>query len=385
MHLSPRRRMLPVIMFLQPMMITALLAAGMGVALLGSVKVALARRLHIDEARVGGLVSIFGFTMIPIIFAAGFLTDSVPREVLMIGGSVLFAASLVLLGRANSYRIALLAVVLMSAGWATMINVGNVLTPSAFPGTPTQAANLANVFFGSGAFLTPIVCALLVGALTLPVTLGMLGAFALAPGILAFFVDFKAIELEKATGGTETSLVDPVLLLCGFGLFFYGPLEASLGAWTTTYLGERGVGEGTAARLLSAFWLAYLASRLLVALTVTGHEALLILLLALASIAVLGGMVWSRGRGTAMLLVVAAGFVFGPIFPTLMGILLGRMAPEVQGRAVGVMFGIGGIGWTLIPMLIGAYARRTNVQRGFRIAVGAAFGLTVVGGVLLLR
>jgi len=50
---------------LQPMMIAALLVSGMGVALLGSVKVPLARRLQIDEARVGGLVSIFGFTMIP--------------------------------------------------------------------------------------------------------------------------------------------------------------------------------------------------------------------------------------------------------------------------------------------------------------------------------
>ncbi len=39
--------------------VAGLLACGMGVALLGSVKIALAQRLKIDEARVGGLVSMW--------------------------------------------------------------------------------------------------------------------------------------------------------------------------------------------------------------------------------------------------------------------------------------------------------------------------------------
>ena len=37
----------------------------------------------------------------------------------------------------------------------------------------------------------------------------------------------------------------------------------------------------------------------------------------------------------------------------------------------------GGIGWSVIPILIGAYARKTSIQRGFLIAVGAAVGLAV--------
>jgi hypothetical protein len=52
---------------------------------------------------------------------------------------------------------------------------------------------------------------------------------------------------------------------------------------------------------------------------------------------------------------------------------------------VGLLFAIGGIGWTTIPALIGAYARRTNVQRGFLIAVAAAVGLSVVALVLAIR
>jgi fucose permease len=85
-----------------------------------------------------------------------------------------------------------------------------------------------------------------------------------------------------------------------------------------------------------------------------------------------------------MALVVVAGLVFGPIFPTLMAVLLGHFAPRVHGRAVGLLFAIGGIGWTTIPILIGAYARRVGVQRGFVFAVATALGLCAVAVGLVL-
>src|SRR4030042_1692449 len=88
---------------LQAMTIAALLATGMGAALLGSVKLALAR----------------------------------------------------------TYGLALVGVLLLSAGWAILINVVNPLSLVAFPGTETYAMNLACFFFGLGAFLTPLAAAVL--------------------------------------------------------------------------------------------------------------------------------------------------------------------------------------------------------------------------------
>ena len=99
---------------MQPMMVAALLVGGVGVALLGSVKVPLARRLEIDEARVGGLVSLFGFIMMPVMITAGFLTDLLGRPVVLVSGCVLLAASLVLLALARCYSLALVAVVLLT-------------------------------------------------------------------------------------------------------------------------------------------------------------------------------------------------------------------------------------------------------------------------------
>jgi len=373
------------------MMVAALLVGGMGVALLGSVKVPLARRLRMDEARAGGLVSVFGFTLIPVILTAGFLTDLVGRQVVLVGGSVLLAASLTLLAQTKNYPSALVAVILLSVGWPLLINVGNVLTPLAFPGGLAYATNLANVFFGLGAFLTPLVVTVLIRWVVFPLALTLLGALCLLPAALAVGVDFSALAAGAAPGavsdqGMGTLLGDPVLWLCGLAMFFYGPLEASLGAWATTYLGDQGVGETTASGLLSAFWLAYMAARLVTAFSLPpGRETSLILVLALACVGVLTGVVRSRSRPLAMALVVGAGAIFGPIFPTLLAVLLGHFSPVLHGRAVGMLFAVGGVGWTAIPLLIGAHARRAGVQRGFWIAVAAAVGLSAVALALAAR
>src|SRR5262245_46405901 len=111
---KPRRARFFRMDLLQPMMVAALLISGLGVAVLGSVKVPLARRLQIDEARVGGLVSLFGFAIIPVMVVAGFLTD-MDRQLVMMGGSILFSLSLFLLAWAGNYVTALIGVIALSA------------------------------------------------------------------------------------------------------------------------------------------------------------------------------------------------------------------------------------------------------------------------------
>ena len=59
------------------------------------------------------------------------------------------------MARSKTYWQALLGVLLLSAGWATAINVLNVLMPSTFHGSHVYATNVGNALFGLGAFLTP--------------------------------------------------------------------------------------------------------------------------------------------------------------------------------------------------------------------------------------
>ena len=85
-----------------------------------------------------------------------------------------------------------------------------------------------------------------------------------------------------------------------------------------------------------------------------------------------------------MTLIPVAGLVFGPIFPTLMALLYGHFPEDLRGRAVGLFFMMGGAGWTVIPNLIGRYAQRASVQKGFLIAVVTAAGLVLMAAILIL-
>ena len=367
--------------------VAGLLVCGMGVAVLGSMKVVLARRLEIDEARVGGLVSMFGFAMIPVMLVMGFLTDLLDKQMVVVAGSLLMTASLVLLSRGRSYWSALLAVVLLSAGWSGLVNVLNVLMQAAFGGGPTYAMNLGNFFFGLGAFLTPLAMMFLLRkAGFVPATLALAVA-ALLPGALALCTDFASLAgsaVEQEAGpGIEVLLTDPILWLTALALLFYAPMEATMAAWATTYLGEKRVSETMASTMLSAFWLAFMVGRLVTALSVTAFPLTaaatntLIIGLSLACVLVWVGVTLTTSRGVACGLVVLAGLAFGPTFPTIIGVLTGHVHPAVAGRAVGLFFMIGGIGWSVIPILIGAYARRASVQKAFLIAVASAAGLTL--------
>lgn len=371
---------------LQICWVTALLVCGMGVALLGSVKVPLARRLEMDEGRVGGLVSMFGFALIPVMLVMGFLTDLLDKKLVVLGGCLLITFSLALLALARRYATALLSVLLLSAGWSGVINVLNVLMQKAFGGSPTYAMNLGNFFFGLGAFLTPLLVAFLSKRAGLVTTLFTLAGVALLPGALAFGVDFAALAgpaaKTQAGPGIGALLADPILWLTALGLLFYAPMEATMGAWTTTYLSDKRASEALASAMLSTYWLAFTIARLGAALLVAAFPLTasgtgwLIVGLAVFCLLVWVGAVISPNRGMACAMVALAGIAFGPTFPTIVGVLTGHVDPAVAGRAVGLFFMIGGIGWSVIPMMIGAYARRAGVQRAFLIAVGAGVGLT---------
>jgi fucose permease len=383
------------------MQIAALVTAGTCHALLGSVKVPLARKLAIDEARVGGLVSIFGFTLIPAVLAAGFLVDSLGKQAVVSGGFLLVIASLVTLSRAQNYSMALGAVLLLGAGWSALVNVLNVTTPPAFitaepiggkypRSDMTFAMNLGDFIFGMGAFMTPILISRLVPRIRLDRTLLVPAALAAVPLLLGFGVDWERLISPPAPsgdGGFGAVLADPIVLLCCAAFFCHVPVEASVAAWATTLLTDKGVGEAKASTLLSVFWLTFTSSRLVAALALLpgmwlahwmGHKAdtVLITTLAVLSIGFTLGIAFSRSGRSMGGLIVAAGMILGPIFPTLIAILLSHVDPAHHGRTVGIFFCIGGIGWTAIPLLVGAYARRTSVQRAFLICAGCATLLT---------
>ncbi|HYE99263.1 MAG TPA: MFS transporter [Planctomycetota bacterium] len=374
--------------YLQAFLVLTLPVMGLIYALLGGLKLPLAERLGLDEGRVGRLVGGFGLMVGPTIMLCGFLTDALGRKGVFMAGMVLISLALMILARGTTYRAALVAVFLLGAGWSGTINVGNVLMRiSVDSDRLTQALNFYDFVFGFGAFVTPFVLGLLLKRLGFGGGLGLLALLALLPVALGALAPMDppapaAAAAAAPDAGLKTLFASRVFWLAGLAFLFYVPIESSVAGWATTLVTRQGPGGERAASLaLSGFWLAFMGSRLLVSIVgLHGHEHAALQALSIAAVGLAAALVMLRGRGAVATAVVLAGAICGPVFPTLIGVFLGGVPEAVLGRAVGFFFAFASVGWTVIPSLIGAVARRSgNIQRGFGVAAvsGALFAALI--------
>ena len=129
--------------------------------------------------------------------------------------------------------------------------------------------NLANFFFGLGAFFTPLVVAVMLQRAGFSPAMYVLAAFVTLSAVLVMCVDFGAlypvmpkVADQRAAPGVGVLLGDPIMWLAAMAMFFFAPVEVGVSTWITTYLGENRVSEKAAAVVLSAFWLVYTFARL---------------------------------------------------------------------------------------------------------------------------
>ncbi len=391
--------------YLQTFLTISLPIMGLAYALVGGLKLALAERLQLDEGKVGRLVGGFGTMFGPTIVLCGFLTDAVGRKGVWLAGSLAVAAAILLFARTRTYRGALIAVILLGIGWAAQVNVSNVLMRVAVsPDQPREAliwaTNFFDFAFGFGALITPLVLGIALRKLGYSNGLVALAMLATLPIVLGVFAEMhppavaSAAAAEPPLGappasGTAALLSSPGFWLLGFAFLFFVPLETSVAGWATTLVQRQmppGTPNGqiarTAALTLSGFWFGFTGSRLLVSiLGATGvmtsilganNEQALLVAMGLVSVALMLVLVIVRGQAATSATILLAGMACGPVFPTMMAVVLLSVPPDTMGRAVGFFFFFASVGWTLIPMLIGAVARRTDIQKGFLIAAASA-------------
>ena len=396
----------------------ALAIAGMCHALIGSVKVPLAKQLDIPESRVGGLVSIFGFTLIPMAFAAGYFADTAGRNPVVETGFVLVILSVIVLATLKNYKMSLVSILLLGTGCSALVYVFNALQGPAFLSREQIsnenlpfAMNLGDFIFGMGAFVMPILVTYSIKRLGLRTTFFSFAALTAVPLVLCStinlndyvneFADIKngttaTVQIDETTtqsadADTESDegfaalLNDSIVILCCLAFFFHVPVEACVGAWATTLMIDRGTSESKATGLLSLFWLTFTVSRLIAALGLPeGSHEKAIIGFAVVLLCVMLGLIYSTKANMTNMLVITAGLILGPIFPILIAFLVAHVDVAIQGRAIGLFFCIGGIGWALVPFLVGKQADKSGLQKSFYIVAGCVVGL-IVTSVLLVN
>jgi len=116
------------------------------------------------------------------------------------------------------------------------------------------------------------------------------------------------------------------------------------------------------------------AGRSLLVLSLFTRTGVIALLVFLALTLMMNTSQLSTGR----MAVAIAGFVFGPIFPTTVGVTFQHFDKSQWGTLFGVVFAVGLIGASTIPAWIGKMAKGKSVKAGLNILRVTALILAVM-------
>ncbi|MBY0526702.1 MAG: MFS transporter [Gemmataceae bacterium] len=378
---------------LVPATLASAFTCGAALALMGSIRQSLARRLGVTESRAWVFSAGISLALVPAMLLGGIVTDRSGVEWVLIGGSLLTAVAVALLALSQRYTGSLAAVLAVAAASACVAVGSNVLMPGAFfPDATVQyapaAINLGNTVLVLGTLIAPLAAEIGIRRFGFRRTMGVTALLCLLPALAAAltpadrFPAFRADDVDKV-------LAEPVLWIAGIAFLLYGPLESMIGTWANTYLAELGFSARRAAGLHTGFWLAFLLSRLLSAFALqhdwvtSGHEPLwLVLVPALCAGIVLGNLAGATSRPSAAWGVLLLAVFLGPILPTMIGFVYRRF-PQAPGTAIGASLALEALGSMFLLPAIGLYARRTTVRKALQLP--AVVALLLAGTVLVLH
>jgi MFS family permease len=372
--------------------VSAAMLFGMQLALLGSIKLALARRMNLSESGLGSLLLALQLALIPMMIVCGLLLDWLGIRLVLLLGSVLSCVALLIISLSPTYKRALGAVFLAGLGGAALSLGAVTLMPHAFFAPPedmTASLHLGHVFIALGALLTPAVVDGLLRVMSFRRLMGLLCLLSLVPALLCVTPGYgDPISQINSARGARPFLDHPdlwILFLAGLVYFLYVPLEAALGIWSTAFLSDMGQSDERAGWMLSGFWGAFLASRIMFGYLRLSPfwDPWLIFAAALAAASLVGNLIGSVNLNAARFGVIGLGFVLGPIVPALVGVVF-RDFPSGRGLAYSVLFAMGSAGSLILAPLFASQVQDANVRSALRIPFALSLVLTALALVFAL-
>jgi fucose permease len=374
---------------LVPVAIASALASGAVLTVPAGLRKALTERFGVGDQRQTMLLTTLHVSLIPLLPLAGVLIDHVGAEHGVIVGSLLAALAFSLLALRGEFTTAAAALLILGAAAACLSTATAVLLSFTFcSDKPAAGLNLGYVFIGLAAVAGPSATEAVVQRAGWKRGLLLIGLIAALPAMIALLTPWPQ---PAAVPASDTSQVfqDPILWVGGLVGLLIVPLEAALATWVATNLETLGYRPRAAGWLLAGFWTALLGARLLSALILgsaswsPGKQVWLLLVLGLALAIALGNLAGAVGRSSIGLGVLLVGLFSGPIFPTLVGVLVTRHADE-PATTFATVQALGALGiLTMTP--IGAYfGRHTTVQHALGVPLVAGLLLSAAGLVMSL-
>ncbi|MEM2122740.1 MAG: MFS transporter [Candidatus Bathyarchaeia archaeon] len=292
----------------------------------------------------------------------GILSDRYGEPLILSLGFILGGAAAGLITVAPNYHLLALSFLLAGIGSAFGEASMNPLVSKLHPEKSGFALNILHIFWSAGAFIGPALAGVLImeyGKWRLPYQVIFL---AFLPLIGVSVISAQRLNPDKGmlksgiNGETRVrhlrTLGAPIL-----AGFFYLSVELGVNAWLPSFvLMEKGFPMALASLSISLFWASMALGRVIVGGFVDriGYGRLIFTASVLGSTSILAGTI-ADGAYIVMGLWALSGFMFGPIFPTILAWAC-RMIPSQRGLASGSILSIGILGAVFSPWFIGVMA-----------------------------
>jgi fucose permease len=352
-------------------------AAGLTLASLGPSLPALALRLGVESAALGGLFTAFSIGVIATQFVVGRFWQRFGQRATLAAGMALMGLGELAIAQANALPLIFAAALVGGAGFGSVMATGNTLVAQLFPKASAAALNGTNLFFGVGAIAGPSLVAALssrFGAPQLALVVGASALMVLAPIVLTAAADGTSSAAREQID-TRAALPTRSWML-GWLLLVYTGTEIGVGAWLTLYMSNSGTLDTTRAALaVAAFWLALTGGRALAAAIGIRVRAHSLLWLCLAGLLV-GAILFALGIGNVPITIAAVlifGLACGPVFPTVLALVASGADSGPATSRVLVLANCGGM---LLPALLGLVLARFGPS--------AATAQLVVAGIVMI-
>lgn len=367
--------------------IAALFLYGTIASMLGTLLPDLSTHFHLTPRENGAIASVQALGLLLASIFAGPLIDRRGKKTGFIAGMALIVVSLFALPNSTGIQTILGSMFVLGMGGGIIVTAANNLVSDIGDSKRASLLSFANMFFGLGGLVTPVIAAAffhadaiglsyLVAALALAVLLLHICTTMPAPAAAR---DFSFARFLRSEG-------TPLLVLLSLFVFFYIACEVAFWNWLTKYLVSQGIARPLALNILAfGFAAGLLLGRLLSSHLLLKYSATSISFV--CSCFMIVTIYWVLHSGSPVVAgvsVFCAGLAMGPVYPSAMG-MVGDSFREMTATYMGIVITWGWGGVVASSWLIGMIAGHDEDRLGRALLLLPVFSAVMVVINLALR
>lgn len=356
---------------------------GAMVLLVGAILPYLIEEAGINYSTAGGFLSAFAIGNLLASFINPVLAAKIGRKATIVSMSALIPVMWLCITFIPPVPVIYVAFVLIGIGRGSVSIINNAVVNDNSDGKPA-ALNLLHMTFAVGAFLSPFLTSLYIGAglgwRAVAYTV-IIGSALACIGYVCMKLDYNwPREAVKANAGEETKAFykNPIFYIMGMLLFLYLGLENCVNGWFVTYFKSMGImSSAYATNLVSVTWIMVMLGRLLTAkLSAKIDKNKLIFSYCIATAVFFFMLIATKNLAVITVAIAGLGFFFAGIYPTSVS----SVGTIIKGSNTGMsMFlAMAALGGIITPQLVGVIADGMGMAAAILVLAFNAAGMLVL-------